>query len=96
MPASCSARHRGAKGIDLHCPVIACSGAKKLERVVAPVILEALLNEMAVIEKGMDRQKLDRRDAELAQMRDHAGRGQAAKSAAQCLAEHPGAAASGP
>ena len=45
---------------------------EEAERVVAPVIAQAAVEQMAVVEKGMDRQELDRGDAELAQMRDHA------------------------
>ena len=44
-----------------------------------------MLQQMPLVEIGMDRQKLDRGDAELVQMLDHRGSGQAAISAAQRL-----------
>ena len=76
-------RHRGAEVVDGIAAGVTLLRRKEAERVVAPVIAQAPLDQMAVVEKSMDRQQLDRRDAELAQMRDHAGLGQAAIGAAR-------------
>ena len=62
---------------------VARLGYKEAERVVAPVIPQAALDEIAVIEKGMDGQEFDRADAELLQMRDRPGLRQSAKRAAR-------------
>ena len=45
---------------------------EEAERVVAPVIAQAAVEQIAVVEKDMDRQELDGGDAEPAQMLDHA------------------------
>src|SRR3954451_16771036 len=38
------------------------------DRVIAPVVAQAVLDQMVVMDESMDRQKLDRRDAEVAQI----------------------------
>ncbi len=57
-------------------------GRKKADRVVAPIIAEAAVDQMAVVDRGMDRQQLDRGDAEPEQVVDHRRRSEAGKSAA--------------
>ena len=95
MPASCSSAtvERNA-----FCDVvggIALLGREEAQRVVTPVVLQAACRADAVVDEGVDRQQLDRGDAELAQMLDHRRRGEAAVGAAQLLAACPRAAASG-
>ena len=46
---------------------------EEAERVIAPVVAQPLLEERAVLHEGVDRQQLDRRDAEPAQMVDDFG-----------------------
>ena len=46
---------------------------EEAERVVAPVVAQPLLEERAVLHEGVDRQQLDRRNAEPAQMVDDFG-----------------------
>ena len=45
---------------------IARLDGKKSDRIVAPVILQAALDQRAVLHEGVDRQQLDRGDAEIA------------------------------
>ena len=44
---------------------IAAGRGEEADRVVAPVVLEALFDQVAVVHEGVDRQQLDGRDAEL-------------------------------
>ena len=57
-------------------------GRKKADRVVAPIIGEPALDQMTVVDRGVDRQQLDRGDAEPDQVVDHRRRGEAGKGAA--------------
>ena len=43
---------------------VAAVGGEEAERVVAPVVLQALLGQIAVVHEGVDRQELDGRDPE--------------------------------
>ena len=95
MPASCSAATVAAKFGERVAARVACLRGEEAQRVVAPVIAQAAVGEMAVIEKGMDRQQLDRGDAELAQVRDHARLGQRTVGAAHVRRHVLRAAASG-
>ena len=52
-------------------PEIARLGREIGERRVAPVVAQSLLDKEAVVGEGMDRQELDRGDAELDEMLDH-------------------------
>ena len=75
----------GAEIVDDVAVAVVRVGREEAERVVAPVIAQAPVDQHAVVEEGVHRQQFDRRDAELAQVRDHAGLGQAAISAAHSL-----------
>ena len=55
---------------------------KEADRVVAPIVLEPALDQMAVVHEGMDRHELDRGDAEVAQVLDHGGSRESAERAA--------------
>ena len=95
MPALVQLGDRRAERVAHVVGGIALLGRKEAQRVVAPVVLQAVLEQMPLVDEGMDRQKLDRGDAELVQMLDHRRRGEAAIGAAQFLAARPRAAASG-
>ena len=64
MPAACS--RRTATRISLRDPSdkIARLDGEKADRVVAPVVLQASLDQSAILHEGVDRQQLDRGDAE--------------------------------
>src|SRR5215212_2543487 len=55
---------------------------EEAERVVTPIIPQALLQQIAILDEGMDRQQLDRRDAEAPKMIDDLGFGQRRECAA--------------
>ena len=88
--------HRGAEGIERIVLGVARLRREEGQRVVAPVIGELLLDQNAVVDKGVDRQQLDRGDAELPQVRDHRRRRQAAIGAAQVRRHVFARSASGP
>ncbi len=56
-------------------------------RVVAPVVAQAAIEQHLVVDEGMDRQQLDRRDAEAFQVADDRLAGQARVRAAQMLGD---------
>src|SRR6185503_7593572 len=58
---------------------------KEADRVVAPVIAQVALDEMAVVDPGVNRQKFDSGDAETPQVIDHRGLAQSPERAAQML-----------
>ena len=58
---------------------------EEAERVVAPIVGEALVDEMTVVQEIMHRHELDRRDAERAQVREHGLGGHPGIGAAQLL-----------
>jgi hypothetical protein len=60
-------------------------GREEPDRVVAPVVDEALLEEVAVIDERVDRQQLDRRDAEALHVVHHLLPPEARVGAAQVL-----------
>src|SRR5262245_18459081 len=62
--------HRTLKALDAGIAEIARLRRKIGKRGTAPVIFEILLNEKTVIDKGVDRQKFKRRNADLLQMFD--------------------------
>ena len=66
---------------------IARIGRKKPDRVVAPVIGQALLQQVAVIDEEMDRQQLHRGDAQLLDVLDHRLSAEARIGAAQVLVQ---------
>ena len=56
---------------------------EEAQRIVAPIIGQAAVEQVAIVEERMDRQKFDRRDAEPAQVRNRGGFRKAAVSAAR-------------
>ena len=58
---------------------------EEVDGVVAPVVAEALLDQVAVVEEGLHRHQLDGGDAELHQVVDDARVGEAGEGAAQLL-----------
>ena len=62
-------------------------GREEAYRVVAPVIAQRPLDQMAVVAEGLDRQKLQRGDAERAQLVDHRLGAEARESAAKLRAD---------
>ena len=58
---------------------------EEADGVVAPVIGQLLLQQIAVVDEGVDRQQLDRGDAERLQIVDHGWRAEAGIGAAQVL-----------
>ncbi len=73
----------------VHVPLraVAHLGREKADRVVAPIIAKALLDEMAIVDEGVNRHQLDRRDAEPLQMIDDR---QASRALRRCRAGAPG------
>src|SRR3954468_1461854 len=57
------------------------------DRVIAPVVAQAALNQMVVMDESMDRQKLDRRDAEVAQIGHDRCRREACEGATHGIAD---------
>ena len=76
-------RDRGAEIADGVAAGVALIRREEAERVVAPIIAQAAVEQIAVVEKEMHRQELDGGDAEAAQMLDHARLGQPAIAAAR-------------
>ena len=82
---------------DAHLVAGAVGEIARLEReeadgVVAPVVAQALLQQAAVLHEGVDRQQLDRGDAEPPQMVDEVRIGQRGEGAALVRPEVRGAA----
>jgi hypothetical protein len=61
---------------------IARLDGEESDRVVAPVVLKALLQQMAILHEGVDRHQFDRRDAEFPQIFDHVLVGECCEGAA--------------
>ena len=68
---------------------------KEADRVVAPVVLQALVEQMAVVDEGVDRQQLDGGDAERRQVGRDLGARQSRVGAAQALRQRLDSAWSG-
>ena len=69
MPASCSGATISLNSAsDSRRRGVARLGREEADRVVAPVVRQPLLEQMAVVDEGVDRQQLDRGDAERLQM----------------------------
>ena len=60
---------------------------EEADGVVAPVVGEPLLDEVAVVEEGLDRQELDRRHPELREVLDHLRRAERLEGAGDRFAE---------
>ncbi len=58
---------------------------EEAERVVAPVVAEPLLDQMAILHEVVDRQQFDRRDAETLEVADDLGVGEPRVGATQVL-----------
>ena len=78
--------NRGAEFVDVRAGRhVAFGGGEKSDAVIAPIVAEPVLHEMPVVDKGMNRQKLDGSHAELHEMFDHGGMGERAERAAHGL-----------
>src|SRR6185369_10337558 len=64
---------------------IAQLGREKADAVVAPVVAQAVLQKMALVDEGVDREQLHRGDAELLQVFYRRRRGEAGVGAAELL-----------
>jgi hypothetical protein len=62
---------------------VAVVGREEADRVVAPVVAQAALDQMAVVDEGVHRHQLDRSDAQALEVVDDRRRGQAGVGAAQ-------------
>jgi hypothetical protein len=83
MPASCICWTNALKSAEPALAEVLRVRREELDRVVAPVVRQPALDQVAVVHEGVDRQQLDRGDAEVAQVLDHRRRRQAAEGAAQ-------------
>ena len=63
---------------------VAGIGSEEGHRVVAPVVAQAALDQMPIIDKRVDRQQFNCGDPETLEMIDHCGGGQAAIRSAPC------------
>lgn len=71
-------------GLEFVCSVgtkIARLWREEANGIVAPIVAQPLLNQVAIVDEGMDRQKLGGCDAERAQIGGNGGMGQARKGA---------------
>ncbi len=68
---------------------VAGGRGEEADGVVAPVVRQALFDQVAIVEEGLDRHQLDRRDPEPDQMVDRARVGQATELAAQPVGQVP-------
>jgi hypothetical protein len=75
------ARDRGAELVERAGRGIARLQCKEAERIVAPVIAQSALDQMPIIDEGMNRQELDRRHPEPFEMIDHHRRRERAEGA---------------
>ena len=66
---------------------VARVGREKADRIVAPVVSQAFLEQMAVVDESVHRQQFDRRDAERLDVVDHRLRTEAGVGAAQLLVD---------
>src|SRR4029434_5186461 len=62
---------------------IALRRGEEGERIVAPVVLQTLLDQVAVVGEGLDRKQLNSRHAKLDQVLDRARMGKAGEGSAQ-------------
>ena len=66
MPASCSRETVERKASSVPSMRVARLRREEAQRVVAPIVAQAALDQMAIVDEGMDRKQLDRGHAELA------------------------------
>ena len=71
MPAACSALTIVLNSLTLPDARVARFGREEADRVVAPVVAQALLDQVAVVDERVHRHQLDRGDAEPLQVVDH-------------------------
>ena len=83
IPASCrrDTVERNASSV-LRPPRSGRLGREKADGVVAPVVVKPALDQVPVVDEGVDRKQLDRRDPEPLEMIDDGRCGEAAKCAA--------------
>ena len=83
MPAECSVFTIVLNSLTLPAARVARLGREEADRVVAPVVAQPPLDQMAVVDERVHRQQLDRGDAEALQVVDHRRGRQAGVGAAQ-------------
>src|SRR5262245_43794025 len=64
-------RHGRSKCIERSIRGITHLGCEKAQRIVTPIVVKAALDQMAIIDKGMDRQQLNCGDAQTLEMIHH-------------------------
>ena len=90
------ARHGRAERVERVVGRVARLGREEAERVVAPIVAQAALDQMPVVDEGVDRQQLDRGHAEPLEVIDHRRAPPARETCRAMPAARPRAAASGP
>ena len=70
-----------------HVGSVARIGRKKADRVIAPIVLEPLLEQMAVVDEGVDRHQFDGRDAKRPDVVDDGLRAEPGVKAPQLLVD---------
>src|SRR5262249_30609389 len=75
-------RYCGAKGVERIFQSVARVGSEESHRVVAPVVAQSALDQMPIIDEGMDRKELDCGDAEPFEVINYGLRREAAERAA--------------
>ena len=83
MPAECSVLTMVLNSLTPPGGAVARLGREEADRVVAPVVAQPLLDQVAVVDEGVHRHQLDRGDAEPPQVVDHRRGGEAGIGAAQ-------------
>ena len=83
MPAECSTFTMVLNSLMLAGRRIAHLGREEAERVVAPVVAQALVEQVPVIDEGVHGHQFDRGDPEAQQVIDHRRGGKACVGAAQ-------------
>ena len=74
-----------------HVGSVARIGRKKADRIIAPIVLEAFLEQVIVVDEGVDRQELDGRDAKRLDVVDNRLRAEPCVKASAASRRPPGA-----
>ena len=95
MPAAWNALTNALNSLTWRAGEVAWLRGEEGQRVVTPVVGEAAVDEVAVLQEGLHRQQLDRGDAEPPEVVDDGRVGEAGEGAAQRLRARPDGASSG-
>src|SRR5262249_5103765 len=77
-------RHGRSKRVERRLDGITRLGGKEAYGIVAPIVAQAALDQVPVVDKGVDRQQFDGGDAKPLEMIDDGGSSQTAIRAAPC------------